>query len=178
MLCCFKFILVLSLLVIQSVQVVSKDQQDNGDTKHQGFARKETVNIGGNHEQFTKLRRDPLQALMTSILREGNGAGPRPPVILIPGLIASRMVAWKPKKCKASKIEVQDLVWLNIQKVIETMTVDKNCWLDCLRLDVNGTDPKDCKLRPDEGLHAIGKSHIVVFTVFCHLLILELCNFR
>eukprot|EP01035_Chromulina_nebulosa_P017322 gene17322-22863_t len=37
------------------------------------------------------------------------------------------------------------------------MTYDPHCWLDCLKLDKNGSDPIDCKVRPDEGLSAIGE---------------------
>ncbi len=126
------------------------------------YSKYEKNGDNGTEEGIKQLHRgrdNPMQKIlskMAAILKEGNGSGPRPPIILMPGLIASRLISWKPKKCKASNIEVQDLVWLNIQKVIETMTVDKYCWLDCLRLGKNGTDPKDCKLRPDEGLHAIG----------------------
>ena len=41
--------------------------------------------------------------------------------------------------------------------MMETMTYDKNCWIDCLKLGRNGTDPPDCKIRADEGLAAIGE---------------------
>ena len=37
------------------------------------------------------------------------------------------------------------------------MTYDKNCWLECMKLGDNGTDSEHCKLRPDEGLGAIGE---------------------
>ena len=37
------------------------------------------------------------------------------------------------------------------------MTFDKNCWLECVKLGANGSDPEGCKLRPDEGLSAIGE---------------------
>jgi len=49
------------------------------------------------------------------------------------------------------------VVWLNLGKMLETMTYDKSCWIDCLKLGVNGTDPPDCKVRADEGLSAIGE---------------------
>jgi hypothetical protein len=81
---------------------------------------------------------------------------PRPPVILLPGLVGSRMLAWKRKPCRGADIEIQDILWLNLQKLFETLTYDKTCWLDCLKLAANSTDPPDCKIRPDEGLAAIG----------------------
>ena len=37
------------------------------------------------------------------------------------------------------------------------MTYDKICWIDCIKLDRGGGDPPGCKLRPDEGLSAIGE---------------------
>jgi hypothetical protein len=133
--------------------------------------------------------------------------GPKPPVVIIPGLASSRLVAWKRKPCRGADINVQvetsayvavrvkflwtlssltlrhqllceqDIVWLNLQKVIETMTYDPRCWVECMKvclgsikamflciihivlksylreqLGKNQTDPEDCKLRPDEGL--------------------------
>jgi hypothetical protein len=89
-------------------------------------------------------------------LKSGH-SDPRPPVILIPGMIASRLVSWKQKKCYNSVIEIQDIVWLNLKNMVETITYDKHCWLDCLKLENNGSDPIDCKLRPDEGLGGIGE---------------------
>ena len=81
----------------------------------------------------------------------------RPPIVLIPGLLSSRLIAWKAKKCRGPDISIQDIIWLNLQKMVETTTYDRTCWLDCLKLGKNGSDPKDCKLRPDEGLSAIGE---------------------
>lgn len=95
---------------------------------------------------------------VAGLLRSFNRGDPRPPIVLIPGIVASRMVAWKRKKCIGpSGIEIQDIVWLNLQKVLETMTFDKHCWIDCMKLAKNGSDPEDCKIRPDEGLAAIGE---------------------
>ena len=71
----------------------------------------------------------------------------RPPVILIPGMISSRLIAWRKKNCIGLNIEVTDIVWLNLKKMIETMTYDKHCWINCLKLGFNGTDPHDCKVR-------------------------------
>ena len=81
----------------------------------------------------------------------------RPPILLIPGLVSSRLIAWQHKRCRGPDINIQDYVWLNLQKLAETMTYDHHCWLDCLKLGKNGSDPSDCKIRADEGLGAIGE---------------------
>lgn len=93
----------------------------------------------------------------SDFLRHSNHNDPRPPVVLLPGMLASRMKAWKQKKCVASTIEIEDIVWLNFQKMVETMTYDRRCWLDYMKLSVNGSDPADSKIRPDEGLSAVGE---------------------
>ena len=82
---------------------------------------------------------------------------PRPPIILLPGLMSTRLVAWKHKSCRGSDININDIVWLNLQKIVETITIDSKCWLDCVKLGLNGSDPITCKLRPDEGLNAISE---------------------
>lgn len=94
---------------------------------------------------------------VASYLKSSENHDPRPPVLFIPGILASRMVAWKRKKCIGPDIEIQDIVWLNLQKLAETMTFDKRCWLDCMKLQLNGSDPHDCKIRPDEGISAVGE---------------------
>ncbi len=117
-------------------------------------------------------------------LRNSKQDDPRPPIILIPGIIASRLVSWKQKKCIGSTIEVQDVVWLNMKNIVETVTFDKYCWMDCLKLEKNGTDPTDCKLRPDEGLGAVSELSpgmlftpppgTSIFTPLIHLMAKEL----
>lgn len=105
----------------------------------------------------------------------------RPPVFLMPGLAATRLVSWKHTNCKQisnllSDIKMQDYVWLNINMLIQMATIDPDCWIGCLSLGLNQTDPiltarrsgkewkynatkangdMRCKLRPDEGLDAI-----------------------
>ena len=78
---------------------------------------------------------------------------------------------------------MQDIVWLNLKKLVETMAYDKHCWLDCIKLGMNGSDPDDCKLRPDEGLTSIGElspgnvytpRDTSVFTVFIRMLAKDL----
>jgi hypothetical protein len=90
-------------------------------------------------------------------LKSADAEAPRPPVLLLPGLVSSRLVAWKRKACRGPDINIQDVVWLNLQKLVETMTYDHHCWIDCMKLGKNGTDPPDCKIRADEGLSAIGE---------------------
>lgn len=91
------------------------------------------------------------------IIRDNPSHAPRPPILLIPGLVSSRLVAWKHKPCRGPDINIQDVIWLNLQKMIETMTYDQSCWINCLKLNKNGTDPIDCKVRADEGLSAVGE---------------------
>ena len=98
---------------------------------------------------------DPSLSQVEDMLRRGTQT--RPPIIVLPGLMSTRLIAWKNKRCRGPDINVQDVVWLNLQKLLETMTYDKNCWLECVKLGPNGTDPEECKLRPDEGLSAIGE---------------------
>ena len=93
----------------------------------------------------------------SEILREQSSEGPRPPIILLPGLVSSRLIAWKHKSCRGPDINIQDIVWLNLQKMMETLTYDHHCWIDCMKLGKNSTDHPDCKLRPDEGLSAVGE---------------------
>ena len=87
----------------------------------------------------------------------------RPPIFLLPGLAATRLVAWKFKACPhnplLSDIKVQDYVWLNINLIMQMATIDISCMRECLSLGWNQTDTDDleigCKLRADEGLDAI-----------------------
>jgi hypothetical protein len=94
---------------------------------------------------------------ISNTLREGTSHRKKPPIVLLPGLASSRMVAWKKKKCLGADIEIQSIVWLNLKKLMETMLYEKDCWLECLKLDKNSTDPSDCKVRPDEGLGAVSE---------------------
>ena len=40
-------------------------------------------------------------------LKEGDDK-PRPPILLLPGLVSSRLVAWKRKVCRGPDIQIQD----------------------------------------------------------------------
>jgi len=101
----------------------------------------------------------------------------RHPIFLMPGLAATRLVAWRHKDCPhnplLSDIKVQEYVWLNLNLIFQMSTVDERCMIECLRLGLNQTDTDDadtgCKLRPDEGLDAISSlspgglgSHLLV----------------
>lgn len=41
--------------------------------------------------------------------------------------------------------------------MVETRTYDPHCWIDCMKLLPNGSDPPHCRVRADEGLAAIGE---------------------
>jgi hypothetical protein len=92
-----------------------------------------------------------------------DNSNPRPPIFLLPGLASTRLVAWKFKACPQhpllSDIKVQDIVWLNINLIMQMGTIDCSCIQQCMQLGWNQSDTDDlstgCKLRPDEGLDAI-----------------------
>eukprot|EP01038_Epipyxis_sp_PR26KG_P009603 gene9603-12932_t len=105
---------------------------------------------------FDDQDRNPA-SIISSLLRDAPHDNPRPPILLLPGIVSSRLIAWKKKQCIGPDINIQDIIWLNLKKLVETMTYDKHCWLDCLKLGINGSDPDNCKIRPDEGLSAIGE---------------------
>jgi Lecithin:cholesterol acyltransferase len=87
----------------------------------------------------------------------------RPPIFLMPGLAATRLVAWKHKTCPhsplLSDIKFHDYVWLNMKLLVQMGTIAGTCWEECMTLGRNQTDSDNgdqgCKLRPDEGLDAI-----------------------
>jgi hypothetical protein len=47
------------------------------------------------------------------------------------------LVAWQAKPCTGFDIEVLDVQWVSFEKVMQTLLVDKNCWLSCLALGPN-----------------------------------------
>ena len=157
-----------------------------GSTKiaHEGDAKDSGEKQGQCAEQ-KYVYRDKHWGSDTKILkmrdRLRRSGAKRPPVFLMPGLAATRLVSWKHTNCKQisnllSDIKMQDYVWLNINMLIQMATIDPDCWIGCLSLGLNQSDPilkarrgnKDgknnatktngdmrCKLRPDEGLDAI-----------------------
>ena len=73
---------------------------------------------------------------LAEMLRNRDEAdSPHPLIFILPGLMSSRLVAWKHKRCKGADINIGDIMWLDLFKVFETMTFDKLCWLECLHLD-------------------------------------------
>jgi len=92
---------------------------------------------------------------LKGILQDLNTDSPRPPIFLFPGIASTKLVSWKRKKCIGQDINIMDNVWLNIPKVIESLTIDPRCWLECMKLGQNQSDPEGCKVRVDEGLGAI-----------------------
>ncbi|KCV67529.1 hypothetical protein H696_06047 [Fonticula alba] len=78
------------------------------------------------------------------------------PILYIPGFASSRLIAWRRKSCSAMNIEIGDVVWLNLEKVLHHNLFEEACWIKCMMLDiVDQTDPEGCKLRPEEGMGAI-----------------------
>ena len=105
-----------------------------------------------------KVKSQIKSSSLSYILKELGDNDARPPIVIIPGMMSTRLIAWKEMRCsRGSPISINDVVWLNIQKIVETVTFDHYCWLECLRLGRNGSDPKSCKIRPDEGISAISE---------------------
>lgn len=77
------------------------------------------------------------------------------PLVLVPGFMSTRMTAWRNKPCRTSSINTLDQVWISIEKVMQTVVADKTCWLGCMALARNQTDPSDCKIRPKLGVEAV-----------------------
>jgi hypothetical protein len=111
----------------------------------------------GRNPNILRMR-DKLRRSGSGLAGEHNTT--RPPIFLIPGLAATRLIAWKFKACPGilSDIKIQDNVWLNLQILVQASTLDVSCMKECIALGVNQSDANDiggCKLRPDEGLDAI-----------------------
>lgn len=114
----------------------------------------------GSDARILKMR-DQLRNAGSGSSEAGDNR--RPPIFLMPGLAATRLVAWRHKTCPShpllSDIKIQDYVWLNINLIIQMGTIDVACMKECMKLGINQSDTDDlstgCKLRPDEGLDAI-----------------------
>lgn len=111
----------------------------------------------GRNPNILRMR-DKLRRSGSGLAGEHNTT--RPPIFLIPGLAATRLIAWKFKACPGilSDIKIQDNVWLNLQILVQASTLDVSCMKECIALGINQSDANDiggCKLRPDEGLDAI-----------------------
>jgi hypothetical protein len=111
----------------------------------------------------TKSKYDSKQKYDSKSSNPKNQQNHRPPIFLLPGLASTRLVAWRFKGCPQhpllSDIKVQDIVWLNINLIMQMGTIDPSCIIECMQLGWNQSDTDDlktgCKLRPDEGLDAI-----------------------
>lgn len=90
------------------------------------------------------------------------------PVILVPGLMSSRLVAWKRKSCLGIDVQVMDQLWISVEKLVQTVVVDKNCYLDCLALHEDQSDPPDCKVRPMQGINSVSQLYegLGITTIF------------
>lgn len=151
MMCLLWHPFVLVLLLASFRMTDQQQQQPQKDNQEQ--------QTGGQQQQQQQQPTTPTTPPFDAgqYLKDGDDQKPRPPILLLPGLVSSRLVAWKRKVCRGPDIQIQDVVWLNLAKMMETMTYDKTCWIDCLKLGYNGTDPPDCKIRAGEGLSAIGE---------------------
>eukprot|EP00045_Choanoeca_perplexa_P011545 m.123105 g.123105 ORF g.123105 m.123105 type:complete len:1130 (-) comp15670_c0_seq2:15-3404(-) len=90
------------------------------------------------------------------------------PIMLFPGFMSSRLLAWSHKACGGRDVLPLDQVWLSLEKLVQTLVVDGTCWLNCLALGPHQED-SDCKLRPAQDISAVSElsSQLVgVTTIF------------
>eukprot|EP00043_Microstomoeca_roanoka_P028859 m.19814 g.19814 ORF g.19814 m.19814 type:complete len:1099 (-) comp8753_c0_seq1:158-3454(-) len=80
--------------------------------------------------------------------------GKRIPVVMFPGFMSSQLEAWRRKQCNGVDIEIMDQVWISLEQMMQTITIDRYCWLDCLALGANQSDVP-CKVRAGTGIAAI-----------------------
>jgi len=154
----------------------SGDNEEKGETiEAEGKnGRKKKIKVVDKHwgsdETILKMRDELRNAGNgASVHNESDGErkkdphyNRRPPIFLMPGLAATRLVSWKYKSCSnllVSDVNVQDYVWMNMNMLLQMATIDETCFCECMTLGLNQTDMNDinvgCKLRPDEGLDAI-----------------------
>ncbi|EGD78095.1 hypothetical protein PTSG_08974 [Salpingoeca rosetta] len=107
------------------------------------------------HLHNKSAHQDIYKVLKHEFLRQTiMGDGRRFPVVMVPGFMSTQLEAWKRKDCNGVDIEIMDQVWLSLEQMMQTITVDRYCWLECLALGINQTDDT-CKVRAGSGIAAI-----------------------
>lgn len=57
------------------------------------------------------------------------------PVMIIPGLASTQLEAWNTQACSSfHSINVGDRIWMSVTRVL----VQKQCWMNCMKLCVVG----------------------------------------
>eukprot|EP00051_Salpingoeca_urceolata_P022929 m.381543 g.381543 ORF g.381543 m.381543 type:complete len:1176 (-) comp20042_c0_seq38:61-3588(-) len=98
---------------------------------------------------------DVLNIMRRNFLKRLVEAHPKKhPIVLLPGFMSSRLEAWKASGCGGMSVGILDPVWISLQNVAHAAFVD-GCFINCLKLGVNQTDSRSCRLRPMTGLSAI-----------------------
>jgi chemotaxis protein histidine kinase CheA len=139
------------------------EQRKAKESKRNENSEQSTNDQNKQKQNEQKQQEDPNQSDSNTNSNSKDNSNPRPPIFLLPGLASTRLVAWKFKACPQhpllSDIKVQDIVWLNINLIMQMGTIDCSCIQECMQLGWNQSDTDDlatgCKLRPDEGLDAI-----------------------
>lgn len=54
-----------------------------------------------------ELSDSPEAQALAELLKKSGNHDPRPPIVVIPGVLGTRMVAWKKKKCIGPDINIQ-----------------------------------------------------------------------
>lgn len=74
------------------------------------------------------------------------------PVILIPGIVSSKLEIWEGKECANGDFRCQ---YWGSTKMLEALLLRKKCWLQHIALNqTTGLDPEGIKMRVAEGLSA------------------------
>lgn len=76
-------------------------------------------------------------------------------VLLLPGFASSQLYNWRFKDCFPFSYNLADRVWIDVAKILGAPT----CWVECMKLvpEDLSDPPNGCKLRPGEGMTAIGE---------------------
>eukprot|EP01134_Creolimax_fragrantissima_P001812 CFRG1812T1 len=106
----------------------------------------------------------------------------KPPLLFFPGFMSSRLVAWKHKACPSLNIDPFDVMWVSVERIAQMTIADPRCFLDCLSLGPNQTDPHDCTVRAMDGIAALteltpGLVTTPVTTIYGYLIRFFVSNF-
>jgi len=155
---------VIYIIIFSSLGKVGKGLEENSglvksdDSSQGGKTRQDSpvdsppkTDAGQKNFRILPLKDTEMERLMNEL----KNSSTKPPIFLIPGLGSTRLSAWKKRDCRYTTIKLKDNIWLNPGKLFETLTIDPHCWIDCLKLGLNQSDPEGCKVRAEEGLNAI-----------------------
>jgi len=154
----------LFIVVIFVAFEIGRDQQ----LPEEGTLLILTQNLESQFGQFTESWRR-VQQLIPQILYEPirpgvnltSGGHPKLPgvnvtrhfpVVLVPGIVSSKLEVWKGRECAANDFRCQ---YWGSTKMLEAILLRKKCWLEHIALNqTTGLDPDGIKIRAAEGMSA------------------------